>query len=366
MLCLDNSEYMRNGDFLPTRLAAQSDAANLIAGAKQQGSVENTVGVMSMADESPCVLVAPTNDAGKIMASISNIQVKGELDLVRSIKIAQIALRHRGNKNAKPRIVLFVGSPVANPASELRKLGMRLKKRGVSVDVINFGEDSSNAESLEAFVNAVNPDGDTSHLLTVPSGPHILSDIVMSSQIVLRSDPGAAMGAAAVGGDAPAGMGAMPGMSSEDAELEMVLRLSEQTAQEEAARRGDGPAPSEGEPQAAAPAANAGPTLTAEQQMAIDGVEEEDLKQAILLSMAMDSGASAAESSPSATAEEAGAMDEDEEGELRQALMMSQAEGADAPAAEAEAMAEDDEEEEMRKALEMSQANQDPRPDPAD
>ena len=63
---LDNSEWMRNGDYIPTRMEAQHDAgkkinarenrsqslmstANLLCGAKTQANPESTVGVLSMA-----------------------------------------------------------------------------------------------------------------------------------------------------------------------------------------------------------------------------------------------------------------------------------------------------------------------------
>lgn len=36
MICIDNSEWMRNGDYSPTRFQAQTDAVNLICGAKTQ------------------------------------------------------------------------------------------------------------------------------------------------------------------------------------------------------------------------------------------------------------------------------------------------------------------------------------------
>lgn len=34
IICIDNSEWMRNGDYSPNRFQAQSDAVNLICGAK--------------------------------------------------------------------------------------------------------------------------------------------------------------------------------------------------------------------------------------------------------------------------------------------------------------------------------------------
>ena len=54
------------------------------------------------------------------------------------------------------------------------KLGKKLKKNSVAMDIINFGEEAENASKLEALLNAVNSD-DNSHLVTVPSGPHVAS-----------------------------------------------------------------------------------------------------------------------------------------------------------------------------------------------
>jgi hypothetical protein len=46
---IDNSEYMRNSDYVPTRFEAQHDAVNLVAGSKTQIHPENTVGILCMA-----------------------------------------------------------------------------------------------------------------------------------------------------------------------------------------------------------------------------------------------------------------------------------------------------------------------------
>ena len=47
---LDNSEWMRNGDYNPSRIEAQHDAVTLIAGSKTQQNPENVVGLMTSAD----------------------------------------------------------------------------------------------------------------------------------------------------------------------------------------------------------------------------------------------------------------------------------------------------------------------------
>lgn len=49
MMIIDNSEYIRNGDYQPTRFEAQSDAVNTVFQTKIDSNPENTVGVMTMA-----------------------------------------------------------------------------------------------------------------------------------------------------------------------------------------------------------------------------------------------------------------------------------------------------------------------------
>ena len=36
VVCVDNSDFMINGDYKPTRLQAQAEAVNLLAGAKKK------------------------------------------------------------------------------------------------------------------------------------------------------------------------------------------------------------------------------------------------------------------------------------------------------------------------------------------
>ncbi len=49
MMLIDNSEYMRNGDYQPTRFEAQSDAVTTVFQTKIDSNPENTVGIMTMA-----------------------------------------------------------------------------------------------------------------------------------------------------------------------------------------------------------------------------------------------------------------------------------------------------------------------------
>ena len=46
---VDNSDYMRNGDFVPTRLQAQQDAVHVVCQSKTRSNPENNVGLLTLA-----------------------------------------------------------------------------------------------------------------------------------------------------------------------------------------------------------------------------------------------------------------------------------------------------------------------------
>jgi 26S proteasome regulatory subunit N10 len=253
IICVDNSEFMRNGDYNPTRMIAQQEAANLICGAKTQQNPETTVGIMTTGGKSPVVQVALTTDLGKLLASLSSIEIGGETKFSLAMRVAQLALKRRASDQGTPnrRIVAFIGSPLAESQDELVKLGLRLKKNNIAVDVVNFGEESVNTQKLDAFINSVVSD-DNSHLVTVPPGPHLLSDMLLTSPIV---SAGGDMGGAAVGGGGGGDLD-FPGVDANlDPELAMALRISleEERRRQERLRQqegGEGGAPaSEGESQ---------------------------------------------------------------------------------------------------------------------
>ncbi|XP_043505598.1 26S proteasome non-ATPase regulatory subunit 4 isoform X1 [Polistes fuscatus] len=235
MICVDNSDYMRNGDFLPTRLQAQQDAVNLVCHSKTRSNPENNVGLITLAESSSSVqvLATLTSDVGRILSKLHQVQPNGHLCLVTGIRIAHLALKHRQGKNHKMRIVAFVGSPVDIDERELIKLAKRLKKEKVNVDIISFGEESINNEILTAFINALNgKDGTGSHLVTVPPGPH-LSDALISSPIIQGAD---GMGGGGMSG-AAFDFGVDP---NEDPELALALRVSmeeQRQRQDDEARR---------------------------------------------------------------------------------------------------------------------------------
>ncbi|XP_076364033.1 regulatory particle non-ATPase 10 isoform X1 [Tachypleus tridentatus] len=217
MVCVDNSEYMRNGDFVPTRMQVQQEAVNLICHSKTRSNPENNVGLLTLA--SPEVLATLTTDVGRILTKFHQLQPKGSINFLSGVRIAHLALKHRQGKNHKMRIIVFVGSPVEVDTKELVKVAKRLKKEKVNVDIINFGEDTVNTEKLTSFINAINgKEGGSSHLVTVPPGPHLM-DALISSPVVQGED---GTGAVNIGGSGFE-FGVDP---NEDPELALALRVS--------------------------------------------------------------------------------------------------------------------------------------------
>ncbi|KAI5438744.1 26S proteasome non-ATPase regulatory subunit 4 homolog isoform X2 [Lathyrus oleraceus] len=241
MICIDNSEWMRNGDYSPSRFQAQADAVNLICGAKTQSNPENTVGVLIMAGKGVRVLVTPTSDLGKILGCMHGLEIGGEMNLAAGIQVAQLALKHRQNKKQQQRIIVFAGSPVNHEKKMLEILGRKLKKNSVALDIVNFGEvDEAKTEKLDSLLAAVN-NNDSSHIVHVPAGPNALSDVLISTPIFTGDGEGgsgfaAAAAAAAAGGGSGYDFGVDPNL---DPELALALRVSmeEERARQEAAAK---------------------------------------------------------------------------------------------------------------------------------
>eukprot|EP00429_Kryptoperidinium_foliaceum_P000514 CAMPEP_0176010414 /NCGR_PEP_ID=MMETSP0120_2-20121206/4755_1 /TAXON_ID=160619 /ORGANISM="Kryptoperidinium foliaceum, Strain CCMP 1326" /LENGTH=408 /DNA_ID=CAMNT_0017343243 /DNA_START=148 /DNA_END=1374 /DNA_ORIENTATION=- len=335
MILLDNSEFMRNGDYVPTRLEAQQDAANLLVGAKTQSHPESTVGVSAGTE----LLVSPTDNVGKILNALHGLPIASKAkDVTAAVQVASLALKHRLNKNGSQRIVLFVGTPLEGIESRaLQKVGRQLKKNNVAIDVVAMGELETNEDKLKELVDAANGRSDeerTCHLVTIPAGV-LPSDVLASSPIVHGGSGGSAFAASAAaaaasgggggGGDAFAEFGGVdPNM---DPELAMALRVS---MEEERARQ---------ERLAAQQASEQQP----EQQQGSEESKDAEMADAPAPApSAMDMGLS------------------EEEALLQQALAMSMNENEPKPSEEdskpsAEAaMEEDDEAAAMQLALQMS------------
>jgi 26S proteasome regulatory subunit N10 len=391
MILLDNSQYMLNGDYIPTRLSAQADAANLLVTHKTQSNPESTVGVIAMSGgihssgdnaEGVELLVSPTDDMGKILNALHKIPIRGRgdtshsgVDVPASVQVASLALKHRRNKNGQQRIVIFVGSPLGHVQSKaLIKAGKTLKKNNVAIDVVSLGELEENEAKLKELVDAANGTSEerTCNLVSIPAGT-LPSDVLIGSPIIHGGSGGGGGGggeampsAAAGGGDTFADYGGVdPNM---DPELAMALRVSmeeERARQERLARERAEEAGTENEGEEAkveesgsnaneeAKADSSGDMevdrITSGAAASADAVQsgsggmmddmaDEDalLQQALAMSMAESQPTTSAavtdqeDSKPSASTD-IGTLDEDEDVAMQMALRMSmQAETEDA------------------------------------
>lgn len=179
------------------------------------------------------LLVSPTEENGKILASFANIPIGGTPDLTTAIQIAQLALKHRKNKNGGQRIIAFVGSPIPEKNAVLVKIGKGLKKNGVAIDIICVGEFEENSEKLTELVNAANSN-DNSHLIIVQPGVSPANAIMSSPLMYSSAFASAAMAGSEGGGGGGSGGGDMDmygGIDpSMDPELAMAIRISAEEA----------------------------------------------------------------------------------------------------------------------------------------
>jgi len=117
----------------------------------------------------PEILVTSSRHVGQILQGLhsTSSKISGTADIPTAINVAQLALKHRSNKNLRQRIVVFTGSPLDGPQSDptsLSKLAKKLKKNNIAVDVICFGdavEEGIDVPVLKTFVDGVNS-GDNS------------------------------------------------------------------------------------------------------------------------------------------------------------------------------------------------------------
>jgi len=228
-LCLDTSEYTRNGDYgSMTRLMGIVDAANIITGAKLQSNPENTIGFLTMGGQNCVVHESLTTDIDRMLASLSRVKTEGSLHVIEGLRIGSLALAHRANTKGEKRLIAFVASPVTASQDTLVKLAKKLRKDEIAVDIINIGSEES-IPVLTAFIEAVNKSGN-SHFLHV-AAPVSIPDCVVSSPI---------LGGLGVPGS-QFEFGVDPSM---DPELAMVLRMSA----EEERRRQEGTTGATGAP----------------------------------------------------------------------------------------------------------------------
>ncbi|RNF02292.1 proteasome regulatory non-ATPase subunit [Trypanosoma rangeli] len=227
-LCLDSTEFMRNGDQFPTRFLGVQEAASLLSNAKIQMNAENTVGFLTLGGNACTVFETLTLDVERVMCSLANISIRGkQCHFSQGLQIASLALSHRTNPRAEKRIVAFIGTPLSETDEELDKLARKLRKDDVAVDIVGICVEE-NVSRLAAFVDKLSKNGN-SRFLNIPVGAN-LTDALMTSPILLGAD---SVGGATDSHEAYQGFGVDP---SNDPDLAMAIRMSlEEEQQRQAA-----------------------------------------------------------------------------------------------------------------------------------
>lgn len=217
MLCIDNSEFSRNSDYQPNRLDAQKDAINILAGTKCQENPENSIGLMSLAEKVPRILVTPTDDLGKFLNTLYQVSAGGVVNILNGLQKAHLALKHRENKSQRMRIIMFLGSPIHTENEEFQLVAKKLKKSNVAVDIISFGNYSNNCYKLKSFISNVNKTNN-SNLIEI-TDTNISNTILNDSRLTNGSSSGFAASAVTSSLQHQGG-------AEQDAELELALRIS--------------------------------------------------------------------------------------------------------------------------------------------
>lgn len=175
-----------------------------------------------------------------------------------------------------------MGSPLGpNSTKEaLQELGMKMKKNGVAIDIIDYGtENRSNTEILAGLIESINTEAHPSRLVTIENSNNgiFLLDALRSKapELFNRSGSNANSGGGMDGGD---GFDFDPEM---DPELAMALKLS---MEEEMNRQKAAASSSAGEA-----AAETGTNANAnENDEMVEDEEDEELMMARAIALSME------------------------------------------------------------------------------
>ena len=114
-----------------------------------------------------------TKEIGQILGGLhsASSKISGSINVPTALSIAQLALKHRENKNLRQRVIVFAGSPLetdAESTENMIKLARKLKKNNVAVDFVAFGDavgEEGGEGVLRAFVENINS-GDNSYVFS--------------------------------------------------------------------------------------------------------------------------------------------------------------------------------------------------------
>lgn len=247
------------------------------------------------------VLSSLTLKIEQITAELYKGEPSGSIDIMNALKVSSLILKNREQKHFHQRIVLFVASPIKDKSTvkDYKAMGEQLKKAEISLDIISTGEISDNYDKLHALFDGALKNKEDSHFLTLAGGSGSLTDVLLCSPILNPSSSSGAGGNAGDGGEPPVeddlARAIRESMAESDAAIDeelqkaMMASLMDFNAQNirndnnnsEEPKKEDNQAPPP--PPAAATAAAAAPEPAFDDDLM--DIEDEELKEAIRMSL---------------------------------------------------------------------------------
>eukprot|EP00770_Monocercomonoides_exilis_P001024 MONOS_1017.1-p1 / transcript=MONOS_1017.1 / gene=MONOS_1017 / organism=Monocercomonoides_exilis_PA203 / gene_product=26S proteasome nonATPase regulatory subunit putative / transcript_product=26S proteasome nonATPase regulatory subunit putative / location=Mono_scaffold00017:59135-61270(-) / protein_length=377 / sequence_SO=supercontig / SO=protein_coding / is_pseudo=false len=217
VICLDNSEFMRNSDYTPSRFFAQNFATRSIIDATLGKNPENNCAIVKISGGAEAV-VSLTHDAAYLMRTVEEFNIEDGPDFLRALEISLLVMKRRhSEKTPTNKIIAVVGHPLPETLNACERMGKKLKKNNVGIFVVSIGEIAANAEKLNALVNATNKEGNSA-LMEFKPGRGDLDTMILTSPIF------------GLGGAGAGGMDVEGGDMEMDPEMAWALRESSMEA----------------------------------------------------------------------------------------------------------------------------------------
>lgn len=186
MIIIDNSEASRNGDILPNRFQAQLDTVSSLINYKTNQNVETRVGIMTSGGDNVNILVTPTNETSLLYSVFNKIQIGGTNKFAKSLQIAQLALKHRINKNQKERIIVFVANEIRENESEIVDICRKMRRNNTQIDIINICN-NANVNLLKTIIDTVNVEDQSYFLNYEKQSTESLNEVTRKSPIMYNN-----------------------------------------------------------------------------------------------------------------------------------------------------------------------------------
>ncbi|KAJ6221695.1 hypothetical protein RDWZM_000240, partial [Blomia tropicalis] len=184
IICFDNSESARNGDFLPNRLVTMRETVYEVAQAIVRHREDNEIGFITMGGSRPDLASPMSHNMITFQKKLHETRTTGNMvDLFASLKLALLIHNHRISMKIKlkRRVIVFLGSTIneiVQKDAQIDKIGEQYRQNEVSLDLIIFGDPIEVKCSLEYFELFVDSLGSESQLIGICSNNHDISTFI--------------------------------------------------------------------------------------------------------------------------------------------------------------------------------------------